>query len=292
MVTVLGWFVLSVTKSEFALGTTLTFASIPRIVFMLLGGVVADRVDRKRILVTSLLIRALILAFFIFLLFMMKGKPNLWMVDLLAVLFGTIDAFYYPANSSIVPSAVPKSVLDRANSLVQTVQLTSSVLGPLLAAGLLWMRIYQGMFGTIAGLFLVSSVFLSFLRLRNTREVPVHEEQAPQEQALPSGGSSSTSMGAVSRRSSVWRDVHEGIRFVLTVRILVLVMLFPSSLTCSSWDPSTLACQYLLRAWGGRAALMVLTNQGLGWGPCWEGCSLPSCAGFAVGSCGSAAWAS
>ncbi len=59
---VLGWFVLNVTGSEFALGTTLTFTSIPRIVFMLLGGAAADRIDRKRILVLSLLIRALILS--------------------------------------------------------------------------------------------------------------------------------------------------------------------------------------------------------------------------------------
>ena len=77
---VLGWFVLSVTGSEFALGTTLTFASIPRIVFMLLGGVVADRIDRKLILVTSLLARALILGLFVVVLFEVHGRPNLWLI--------------------------------------------------------------------------------------------------------------------------------------------------------------------------------------------------------------------
>ena len=60
---------LNVTGSEFALGSTLTFAAIPRIVFMLLGGVVADRIDRKLILVTSLLVRALILVCFVAVLF-------------------------------------------------------------------------------------------------------------------------------------------------------------------------------------------------------------------------------
>ena len=202
---ILGWFVLSVTGSEFALGTTLTVASIPRIVFMLFGGVIADRIDRKLIIITSLLARAVILGLFVALLFGTHGRPTLWLVDAMATIFGTIDAFFYPASGSVVPSAVPAAVLDRANSLVQTVQQMSSVLGPFLAAGLLWMKVYQGMFGTIAVIFAISSVILSFLRLHRGEQILAQREHVG--------------------RTSIWTDIREGIRFVLSVRILVIVMI-------------------------------------------------------------------
>lgn len=220
---------LNVTGSEFALGSTLTFAAIPRIVFMLLGGVVADRIDRKLILVTSLLVRALILVCFVAVLFGMHGKPALWLVDVMAVIFGTIDAFYYPANSSVVPSAVPAVVLDRANSLVQTVQQMSTVLGPLLAAGLLWMRLYQAMFGTIAAIFAISSVVLSFLRL--------HRGEAVQQQKQ--NGS-----------SSIWTDVRDGIGFVMTVRILMLVMVVALGLNLLFMGPINIGIPIFVKSMG------------------------------------------
>ncbi len=227
---VLGWFVLSITGSEFALGTTLTFASIPRIIFMLLGGVVADRIDRKLILVTSLLVRASVLGLLVAVLFGMHGRPALWLVDGMAVVFGTIDAFYYPANSSVVPSAVPSAVLDRANSLVQTVQQMSTVLRPLLAAGLLWMRAYQGMFGAIAVIFAVSSLIVSFLRLRRGEQALAHRKQdgAP----------------------SVWIDIREGIRFVLSVRVLILVMIVSLGLNLLFMGPINIGIPIFVKSMG------------------------------------------
>ncbi|WDL99630.1 MFS transporter [Alicyclobacillus sp. ALC3] len=227
---VLGWFVLSVTGSEFALGTTLTFASIPRIVFMLLGGAVADRIDRKLVLVTSLLFRAVILGCFVAELFGMHEKPALWLIDMMAVFFGTIDAFYYPANSSVVPVAVPSWVLDRANSLVQTVQQMSTVLGPLLAAGLLWMHGYPSMFGTIAVIFAVSSVILSFLRLRIGEQVLAQRQQ--------------------NESSSIWKDIVEGIRFVLTVRILILVMVVTLGINLLFMGPINIGIPIFVKSMG------------------------------------------
>lgn len=226
---VLGWFVLSVTGSEFALGTTLTFASIPRIVFMLFGGVVADRIDRKLILVTSLLVRALILGGFVGVLFGMHGRPALWLVNVLAVMFGVIDAFYYPANISVVPSAVPAQVLDRANSLVQTVQQMSTVLGPLLAAGLLWMHLYQGMFGTIAIIFAISAIVLSLLRLRTGGE-----EAQPKDRGM----------------SSIWTDIRDGIQFVVHVRILVLVMVIALGINLLFMGPINIGVPVFVKSMG------------------------------------------
>ncbi len=257
---ILGWFVLSVTGSEFALGTTLTFASIPRIVFMLLGGVVADRINRKLILVTSLLARALILGLFVAVLFGMHGKPALWLVDVMAVVFGTIDAFYYPANSSVVPSAVPAHALARANSLVQTVQQMSTVLGPLLAAGLLWMRVYQGMFTTISVIYAVSSVVLFFLRLRTGQQTSAQPKHK----------------GPI----FIWIDIREGIRFVTSVRILVLVMIVSLGINLLFMGPINIGIPILVKSMGWSGSTYGSYESGFGVGTVVGGIFVSILGGF------------
>ena len=243
---VLGWFVLNVTGSEFALGTTLTFASIPRIVFMLIGGAMADRFDRKRILVLSLISRAVFLAAFVTLLIFMHGKPSLWMIDVIAVLFGTIDAFFYPAYNSMIPSVVPKNVLDRANSLVQTVQQISTVLGPLLAAGLLWFHTFSVMFIVIAGLFALSSMMLSFLRL--------HQEE------------DDTGNAEAEASASMWRSIEEGIRFVMTVRILLMVMVVALGINLLFMGPINIGIPILVKSHGWSGSIYGTYESGFGIG--------------------------
>lgn len=257
---VLGWFVLNVTGSEFALGTTLTFASIPRIVFMLLGGVFADRINKKLILVTSLLARALILGVFVAVLLGMHGKPALWLVDVMAVVFGTIDAFYYPANSSVVPSAVPTQAFARANSLVQTVQQMSTVLGPILAAGLLWMRVYPGMFATISVLYVVSTVVLLFLRLRTEQQTSVER----------------THKGLV----FIWIDIREGIRFVTSVRILVLVMIVSLGINLLFMGPINIGIPTLVKSMGWSGSTYGSYESGFGMGTVVGGIFVSILGGF------------
>ena len=257
---ILGWFVLNVTGSEFALGTTLTFASIPRIIFMLLGGAVADRINKKLILVLSLWMRALILGLFVAVLIGMHGNPALWLVDVVAVVFGTIDAFFYPANSSVVPSVVPSMVLDRANSLVQTVQQLSTVLGPLLAAGLLWMREYQGMFGSIAVIFAASSVILSFLQIRKGEQKLVHQNDE--------------------KPFSILNDIWDGIRFVASVRILVLVMIVTLGINLLFMGPINIGIPIYVKSMGWSGSIYGGYESGFGVGAVVGGMLVSSLRGF------------
>ncbi len=250
---VLGWFVLNVTGSEFALGTTLTFASIPRIVFMLLGGAAADRIDRKRILMLSLLVRALILAGFAVLLIFLNGKPPIAIIDAMAVLFGIIDAFFYPASGSIVPSAVPASSLAKANSLVQTGQQLSMVLGPLLAAGLLLFHVYQDMFMVIAVVFALSSAMLSRLRLRSQSDLA---SPAPPE---------------IAESVSIWRDIAQGVQYVWSVRILLIVMMISLVINLLFMGPINIGIPVLIKSFGWTGGTYGMYEAGFGLGTVFGG---------------------
>jgi DHA3 family macrolide efflux protein-like MFS transporter len=263
---VLGWFVLNVTGSQFALGTTLTLASVPRIVFMLIGGVFADRVNRKSILVVSLLTRALILALFVIVLMLRHDRPALWVIDLIALAFGTIDAFFYPANNSVVPSVVPRSVLDRANSLVQTVQQLSTVLGPLLAAGLLWFSKYHDMFAVIAAIFAVSSLILSFLRLKNPPKSL--GEQALQAELEEANGRDESDESVITPAPSLSmrRDIWEGIQYVLSVRILLMIMVVSLGINLLFMGPINIGVPIYVKSLGWSGSIYGTYESGFGLG--------------------------
>lgn len=246
---ILGWYVLNITGSEVALGTTLTAASIPRIIFMLVGGALADRIDRKRILMMSLFIRAVLLILFAFLIVGVHRKPELWLIDLIAVSFGIIDAFFYPASSSIVPSAVPTQVFEKANSLIQTVQQLSTVLGPLLAAGLLLFLDYQMMFVGISIIYLLSTTLLSFLKLRRY----VDHVSSLENQIIESP-------------SSMWSEIREGTLFVWSSRILATLMLISLMINLLFMGPINIGIPILIKSFGWSGGTYGLYESGFGLG--------------------------
>lgn len=215
---VLGWFVIDVTKSQFALGSTLTLAAIPRLVLMLMGGVVADRVNRKLILLFSLSTRAILLLLFAGLLVLQQGHLHLVPIYILAMLFGTVDAFYWPANGSIVPQVVDAPLLSAANSWIQIAQQLSMFLGPLIASGLLFMRHFSAVYIGIAVLYLASVSVLLTLRVGTPRHPAVESGAAVSLEAAPTSTAPAPS-------ASVWGDLVQGIRYVLSVRILTLLMI-------------------------------------------------------------------
>ena len=211
----IGWFVIDVTGSQLALGTVLTLGAVPRLVLMLVGGVVADRMSRKRLLVGSLLTRAGFLVLFTFwLVLSFHGHLQLWAVYGLAVAFGVVDAFYWPASGSIVPQVVSDGDLPVANSLVQTAQQISVVGGPLIAASLLWMGNYPLMFLVMAGLFGSGALCQSFLHLR-----------AGGPGVLTEGDPSLHSKKEKKRSPNALREVVQGLHYVRKEQILWLIML-------------------------------------------------------------------
>src|SRR5579863_1392565 len=124
--------VLQITNnSPLALGLVALAQSSSFFLFALVGGGIADRVDKRRfLLITQSL--SMLLAFILGIL-TITGVIQVWMVVLLAFCSGTVLSFDQPTRSSLIPVLVPKQDLMNAISLQSIVFNDSAVLGPTLA---------------------------------------------------------------------------------------------------------------------------------------------------------------
>jgi len=131
----LPWLVLQITGSALALGTVLAMASIPRALFMLIGGALVDRFSPRKVMFASNLARMILVA--LLALLVLTHNIQLWMLYMLALGFGTADAFFFPADSAMVPRLLEKDQLEVGNTLTQGVGMLSMFLGPVLAGGVI-----------------------------------------------------------------------------------------------------------------------------------------------------------
>ncbi len=124
------WLVLEITKSPFLLGLDAFLGDIPIFLFSLFGGVVADRMDRRHLLIGSQLVQmtcATTLAILI-----ATGRVQIWHILTLSFVVGTAQAFGGPAYSALVPSLVEKEDLPNAIALNSIQFNLARVIGPVL----------------------------------------------------------------------------------------------------------------------------------------------------------------
>jgi hypothetical protein len=114
------------------LGLVLLAREIPAVVFLLLGGVFADRLPRRTILVGSDLVKGAAQAVTAVLLF--AGTANVWNVALLQTVFGVAVAFSRPATIGIIKEAVSDERLQEGNALVQLSRSVLSIAAPAIGA--------------------------------------------------------------------------------------------------------------------------------------------------------------
>jgi len=114
------------------LGIVLLAREIPIVIFLLLGGVFADRLPRRVILVGCDLLKGLAQASTAVLLF--AGAANVWNVGLLQAVFGIAAAFSRPATTGIVKEAVSDERLQEGNALLSLSRSVLSIAGPALGA--------------------------------------------------------------------------------------------------------------------------------------------------------------
>src|SRR5579871_482003 len=128
---VVAWQIYELTNSALSVGLTGLARAIPVIVFSLVGGVVADAVDRRKLLVVT---QSLAMASAIVLgVLTGLGVIAPWMIYLITFVNGAATSFDSPARSALLPSLVPEERLNNAVSLLIVIRHTGSILGP--AAG-------------------------------------------------------------------------------------------------------------------------------------------------------------
>jgi len=180
------WLVLELTNSPLLLGLTgLTFAA-PTILLTLLGGVIADRADRRRIMIFSQWASAL--NFFVIATLVMTEWIALWHVMALAFISGCVRAFDRPSRMALLPQMVPKEDIPNAVAVGGTIWQLNRLVGPAVAG----MSIYLIGIGPTYYICFFASLSAVFLWL------PIRTEQRP---AAP------TSAGLV-------QHMIDGLRFI------------------------------------------------------------------------------
>ena len=114
------------------LAIVLLAREVPLIVFVLLGGVFADRIRRRTILVSTDVVKALTQGLTAVLFF--SGSADLLTVVVLQVAFGTAGAFSSPATTGLVREVASDATLQEANALLQLSRSILNIVGPAVGA--------------------------------------------------------------------------------------------------------------------------------------------------------------
>ena len=132
-----GWLVLELTNSPLLLGITgLAFAA-PTIALTLLGGVVADRADRRRIMILSQTLSAV--TFFLLANLILLEWVVYWHVIVFAILSGCVRAFDRPSRMALLPQMVPKEDIANAVAVGGTIWQLNRLVGPAFAGMLIYL---------------------------------------------------------------------------------------------------------------------------------------------------------
>lgn len=127
----LAFAILRLTHSAADLGFVLTAYAVSQLIFLLAGGVVADRIPRRLALLGSDAVRfaaeAMLAAF------LLGGRPRLLVVLILVFVQGAASALFMPASAGLVPALVEDVHLQAANSLLQTASSAATIIGPAIA---------------------------------------------------------------------------------------------------------------------------------------------------------------
>jgi MFS family permease len=206
----LTWLVLRVTGSGAELGLVLAVASIPGTILTPAGGVLSDRYSPALIMIWTSAGRVLLLALLTFLI--MADATRIWHVYVIAAGLSALDALYYPASMSIVPTLVDRARLNAANALSQAAEQVSSIFGPALAGTLLALLGLGASFGATAVLFLIATALFGAVA-RAAKSSGPQACDVPEEDKGQSGARIEFSEGI----SYVWRD---GV-----IRSLLLILL-------------------------------------------------------------------
>jgi MFS family permease len=234
----LAWWVLQATGSAAAMGTVLIFSFAPMLLFLLIGGVAVDRLPRLRVMFASDVASGLVVLIVAALAGL--GRLQVWHVYIASMLFGFLQAFFFPAYSAVVPELTPAEALPSANSLTSLSQQLSGIVGPAIGAWLV------AAYGTPAA-FAVNG--LSFF-VAAACVLPMLGQAEP--------------VRAAGERSNAWRDLREGIGLVLHEPWLWITITVFSLINITISGPRSVALPFLVQRTlhSGVSALGLLYSAG------------------------------
>ncbi|MDF2560625.1 MULTISPECIES: MFS transporter [Microbacterium] len=232
----------SMTDSPILVASGAVMQFLPWLLFGLHAGAIADRVDRRVLIMVANGIRALVLVGLC--VFLVTGLASIWMVLIVAFLYGTAEVFVDTTSSTLLPMMVRRSDLGVGNARLQAGFLVANQLGGpplgafLFAVGSFWPFAVQGVCVALA-VVLISRI---------TATTRVEEADAPR------------------TRTPVHTDILSGIRWLWRnppVRTLVIIILTFNVTWAAPWGVLVLyATDYLQMGPVGYGALTTASAIG------------------------------
>jgi MFS family permease len=152
------WYIVKKLDLEASLGLVFIASSVPRLLFMILGGALADKFPKKNIMFYSNILRVLLVTSI--LIWLLAGHITLYTFILFALFFGISDAFFWSADGSILPELVEKYQLTQANSITQMTNQSSLILGPMLAGIIIKFSNYETVFALTIVFLIFAAMFV------------------------------------------------------------------------------------------------------------------------------------
>lgn len=201
------WEVLLLTHSATAMGGTMAAETVPIVVFIVVGGVAADRFSQRFLMLASEVTRTVVVTTIA--LMALLHVLQFWHLVAMAFLFGVTGAFFEPAYRSVPAQLLPPEELISANALISVSLNTTRLIGPIVGALLIRFTGIPGAFVFNAATFAISATFIAAMRMVSVKPgVPSCETE-------PVGKT-----GTLAKTQSFLSDVHIGFAYVRSVKWL------------------------------------------------------------------------
>ncbi len=193
----LGWLVLELTNSPFQLGLVSFFAVIPQLVFSIPGGVLADRIDRRQLILVTQIGTFLLVGLLAGL--VLGDAARLEIIYLITLLTGVLMSINMPARQSLAVEVVRRDIILSAVALNSAVFNVTRIVGPIVAGLLLT-------YVSIGGTLLVGAVcyFLVIIAVSAVRYRKVPSLKPP---------------------TSAWRNLVDGLQYAVRQRTIFWILI-------------------------------------------------------------------
>ncbi|MFD0371878.1 MFS transporter [Streptomyces sp. NPDC127114] len=225
-------------------GLVTAVSAVPRALLMLVGGVVADRLGPRRVVLVSDTVRCAVTLGLAAVLLL--ASPGLWILAAVALVFGTVDALFLPAVGALPPRIAERDQLARVQGMRGIAHRVGAVLGGPLGGLAVAVSGSAGAFALAGALFALSLPLLWTLRLRT---LPGEDSTAP-------------------RKGTALRDLADGLRYLRGHKVLgpAMIVVLLSDLGFVGPLNVGLAILSEQRGWGAPGIGWILAGFGAGAG--------------------------
>ena len=192
------------TGSSLLVGLSVISSALPMLVLGPVAGVFVDRWDRKRTMVVSDILRALLVLLCLF----VRTPDQVWIYYVVGFLMSSVSRFFFPAQNATLPLIIPdRDDLLAANGLMQIVQTLGLLIGPAIAGLSIALWGEQAAFLVDSATFLISAAAIMIMTVPHTT--------VGRQAAAAAGG----------ELAAVWAELREGVSYLFGNRTMVGVLL-------------------------------------------------------------------